>query len=76
MADITIEREDTGLKNEETRGTTYVHTEITRIMLEVGLEQVVVSQELYGQRPQKVTATRRNYGFVWSHGMILKIQDF
>ena len=40
MADITTEREeDAGLRNEETRGTVYVNTEITRIMTEVGLEQ-------------------------------------
>lgn len=39
-ADITTEREeDAGLRNEETRGTVYVKTEITRIMTEVGLEQ-------------------------------------
>lgn len=57
MADITIEREDTGLKNEETRRTTYVHTEITRIMLEVGLEQVIVSQELIWS---KTTESDRN----------------
>ena len=40
VADITTEREeDAGLRNEETRGTVYVNTEITRIMTEVGLEQ-------------------------------------
>lgn len=33
-------------EKEETRGTIYVNTEITRSMLEVGLEQVIVSQEL------------------------------
>ena len=32
MADITIEREDTGLKNEETRGTTYLITPLINVM--------------------------------------------
>lgn len=59
---ITIERGIQGWKRRNT-GTIYVNTEITRSMLEVGLEQVIVSGSYYGQRPQRVTATRRSHGF-------------
>lgn len=69
VADKTTEREeDTGLRKQQSRGTIHVNTEITGILTEVVLGQVVVSQVLKWSQTPESDHNKEKRGFVESDG--------